>query len=107
MTATASSITTTRIDDAAALFIVSLISSALYITRTEVKKSVIHKRRAMLNGKVSRRYGKRLVVLSETKKGRPTHRPEGDAGEGSTLRTTFFACKTKGNSVSLGAFWFS
>src|SRR5215467_13472371 len=45
----------------------SLLASfqALCITRTEVKKSVIHKRRAMLNGKASRRCGKRLPTAGD------------------------------------------
>src|SRR5262249_18661211 len=102
MTATASSITTTRIDDAAALFIVSLISSALCITQTEVKKSVIHKRRAMLNGKVSRRYGKpppsaaTMTSSERSEQQRAAYPPaQGGCRRRSTLGAGFFAYKNK------------
>jgi hypothetical protein len=42
MTATASSVTATRINDTATFFIAHLVSSVMCITRIEIKKSVIY-----------------------------------------------------------------
>src|SRR5215471_4949783 len=101
MNATASNAPANRID-ARAVFLNGRLIWALFIIRMGAEKSVIYEHH------FSVAVWQCSSVVSDENTGRHTFRYRGDGGEGFTLGVPFFRIrKQKGNSASLGAFWFS